>query len=590
MAFDGTTIAGVIWEIKNKLLGGRIDKIYMPEADEITLAVRAAGGNHKLLLSANASHPRFHLTGAPQNNPDQPPLFCMVLRKHLSGGRLMDIQQPSFERIVCFHIEALNELGDLVTKKLIAEIMGKYSNIILTDANDIIIDSIKRVTHEKSSVREVLPGRTYVFPPSGGRRSPLELSRDEYAEVLEQARNKKIQSVLYQSFNGVSPVMADELCHRAGVESLVTPEHLDTQQRGRVFAELEKLVSAIKTGCFSPEIILDEFDKPLEFAAMEMSIFSGHKKIQYESVSELLEFFYGERDASYRVKQKTADLKKIITLNIERCVKKAEMYNATLAEIAERDTLRVYGELITANIYAIKKGMTRLDAANYYAEDAPVLSIPLDPNLTPAENAQKYFKQYNKQKRTFAAVAVQMEQNEAERLYLDSLLATLDTVVDERDIADIRDELAVGGFVKKRRATAAEARQAKQKKSKPLHYISSDGFDIYVGKNNRQNDELTLRMAGPADIWMHTKEIPGSHVIVVTNGTEPPEATLNEAAHLAAYYSRGRASALVPVDYTQKRHVKKPNGAKPGMVIYETNKTAYVTPDEAVVRGLRSKD
>ncbi len=586
MALDGIAAANIKDELKSKLLNGRIDKVYQPENDEIILSIRSLKKAYKLLITANASNPRIHLTEKNKLNPMQPPLFCMVLRKHLASGKIIDITQPNFERILNIHIESINELGDYSIKRLIIEIMGKHSNIILVDENGIILDAVKHISHEKSSVREVLPGKEYRFPPSE-KYDTLLLDEENFNFTVNKSSSKKLQNLIYESYNGISPSFASEICFRAGLDSSDNVDVISDNRLKMLYNEFKNIVEKIKTGNFSPEIIYSEKNKIIDFSSMEMSQYSGLKKQKFSSISELLEFFYTERDLQYRMNQKSQDLKKIIANNIERCIKKKNIQIKTMKEISGRDRLKLYGELITANIYSVPKGTDSYTTQNFYDKDLKDITIPLDPELTPSENAQKFFKQYNKEKRTFSALQTQIKQNDEELEYLEGLLTSVQVSTDEQNIKEIRQELYEQGFIKKLNHPKGKIKPVK---SKPLHYISSDGFNIYVGKNNRQNDELTLKFAKNTDIWLHTKKIPGSHVIISAEGKEIPDNTLNEAALLAAFYSKGKNSALVPVDYTPKKFVKKPSGAKPGMVIYETNKTAYITPTEEAVQKIKKVD
>jgi predicted ribosome quality control (RQC) complex YloA/Tae2 family protein len=585
LALDGVTVSNIVYELREKLLGGRIDKISQPERDEIILSVRSLGQNYKLLFTAGASSPRVHITTRPKENPMAPPLFCMVLRKHIANGKIIAIDQPDFERIVIFTIESVNEMGDFCTRKLIIEIMGKHSNLILTGEAGEILDSAKRISFETSSVREVLPGKTYVFPPSKEKISPLCADEAGFMSVLKDGN--KIQNALYQSYNGISPIMASELCYRSGIDPSSYVAELSAGDKARLYTEFSAFVLEIHAGDYVPMLFFDEKEKPFDFACVKMLQFAHLKSRRFETVSELLETFYAAKDAVYRSNQKSQDLKKLVQLNIERCVKKKDLQQKTLKDIANRGLYKTYGELLTANIYAVEKGMSAFVTLNYYEEKLPEIKIPLDPNKSAAENAQRYFKRYAKEKRTFTALQEQIKKNDEELHYLEGILAALQNALQEGDIEESRNELADGGFVKKRKLKKGMIRQ---KKTKPYCYLSSDGFRIYVGKNNRQNDELTLKFANGGDYWLHTKEIPGSHVIIKTGGVSVPERTLNEAAMLAAFYSKARDSSLVPVDYTMKKNVKKPSGAKPGMVIYETNKTAYVTPDERIVASLKTEE
>lgn len=589
MALDGFSISNIIYELKNTIIGGRVDKIYQPEKDEIVLQIRNKGNAYKLLLTANASSPRLHFSNIQKENPINAPLFCMVLRKHLASGKIVDITQPNFERIVNIQVESINELGDYSIKTLIFEIMGKHSNIILIDDKNTILESIKHISFDKSSVREVLPSKTYVLPPSQDKKDPLKTNFDEFLYIIKNSIPTKIQQLIYKSYNGISPILSSEICHNANIDPSTNIEELSNNQINDLYNSLNNIVMLNTQKQFNPQIIYNENESILDFTVFDFSMFKHLNKKYFSSISELLEFFYKSKDLTYRLNQKSQDLKRLISQNIERCVKKKDIQQKTLKDIENRDTLKLYGELITSNIYTIKKGMTKVKLNNFYSENFEEIEIRLDPNLTPAENAQKYFKKYNKEKRTFIALQDQIKQNNEELLYLESVLSSVSSCTDEYDIKEIRAELSEQGFLK-RQKNSKNNKQKSSKRAKPLHYISSDGFHIYVGKNNTQNDELTLRFAKPLDMWFHTKDIAGSHVIVVSEGKEIPNSTLNEAANLAAYYSKATNSSLVPVDYTPKKFIKKPNGAKPGMVIYETNKTAYITPNEKLIENIKKID
>ncbi len=584
MALDGVALSNVTYELNKLLVGGRVDKIYQPEKDEIIISIRSLGNNYKLLLTSNANHARIHLTQTQKENPNTPPMFCMLLRKHIAGGKIISIEQPNFERILNINIESLNEMGDNTVKKLVIEIMGKHSNIMLVDENSTILDSIKHISHDTSSVREVLPGKKYVLPPSQDKLNILNLDKTSFIEIINTKKGLKLQNVLYQSYTGISPALASEICFRADIDSSMYPEQLTNSNIETLFNIFSDLKTIILNGDFKSEIIIDEQNKKIiDFSPIEMKQYSNFKKENYNSISTLLENFYKEKDNSTRIKQKSHDLHRLLMTNIERCLKKKEIQNKTLKDIADRDKWKNFGELITSNIYSIQKGMTNFETQNFYEEDMPLIKIKLDPELTPVENAQRYFNKYNKAKRTFIALQEQIKQNDEELIYLETTLSSLENSSDEVNIIEIHGELSEEGYIKKRRLKKGE----KLKKTKPLHYISSEDYDIYVGKNNKQNDELTLRFASSNDIWLHTKDIPGSHVIIKTKGSQIPEQTILEAGYLAAFYSKGRNSSNVPVDYALKKHVRKPNGAKPGMVIYEENKTLYITPDEEFIKTLK---
>lgn len=584
MALDGFAISNIIYELKQNLIGGRVDKIYQPEKDEITINVRSQKNVYKVLLTANASNPRIHITNIQKENPLNAPLFCMVLRKHLASGKIIDITQPSFERIINIHIESINELGDYSRKILVLEIMGRHSNIILLDNKNMILESIKHIGFDKSSVREILPSKDYTMPPVNECKiSPLSENRENFIAKIKNI-NGDLQSAIYKNYNGISPILATEICNLANINSSFNVCEISDNEINILFDMFIKIINKCNNNDFSPQVIYKENNTVLDFTVFDFTIFDKLEKKMFTSISELLEFFYKTKDLTYRLNQKTQDLRRIITQNIERCVKKKEIQRQMFNEIRDRDTLKLLGELITSNIYSIKKGMTKITVQNFYSENCEDMEIDLNANLTPAENAQKYFRKYNKQKRTFKALKEQVIHNEKEFEYLESVFNSISNCKTENDIQEIRQELFNEGFIKKMKSKKGNKR--KNIKSKPMHFVSCDGFNIYVGKNNIQNDELTLKFAKSNDMWLHTKNIAGSHTIIVCSGKEIPETTLNEACHLAVFYSKARNSTSVPVDYTIKKFVKKPSGAKAGMVIYETNKTAYITVDENMINNM----
>ena len=583
MAFDGITINSIVTELKDKLVGGRVDKVYQPESDEIILSVRSLGKNCKLLLTANPSHPRLHLTEITRDNPMEPPLFCMVLRKHIQSGKILEITQPNFDRIVNIKIEALNEMGDYTLKTLVLEIMGRHSNLMLVDENGTVLESARHISFDKSSVRQVLPGKEYVMPPDSGKTDTLLLNEENFHKTLENLNSEKAFAAIYKGYNGISPVIADEVCYNAGIDANKPVSTLSDSEKQNLYEAFSALVDKIKATDYLPQIVYDG-EKVKDMLPFSLNKYKDLRTQTFSSPSRMTEEFYSAKDTAYRMSQKTHDLKHLVTQNIERCVKKRDIQQKSLKDIENREHLRLCGELITANIYAIKQGMTTIKLNNFYSENFEEVEIELDGSLTPAENAQKYFKRYNKAKRTYTALQEQIAANDEELAYLETVLAGVENCENEQDIKEIRRELREQGYVKKE---AKQKGRQVNKKSAPLHYISSDGYDIYVGKNNIQNDELTLRTAHSTDIWMHTKNIPGSHVIIITRGADVPDTTLTEAATLAAYYSKAQTSSMVPVDYTQRKNVHKPNGAKPGFVIYDTNKTAYITPSREAVEKLK---
>ncbi|MCL2572318.1 MAG: NFACT family protein [Defluviitaleaceae bacterium] len=586
MPQDGTVISSIVHELSKTIIGGRIDKITQPEPDEIQIAIRAGGANHRLLMTTQAMAPRLHLTNISKQSPMQAPMFCMVLRKHISAGRIVEIRQPGFERIVELHIEALNEMGDRSIKTLLIEIMGKHSNIMLLDPDtNKVIDAIKHVPPSVSSVRTILPGSEYNRPP-GSKANPLMADEAFFVDAVFKD-NSIIQKALYLNYAGLSPILASEICIRANVLPETHSGELGKEEQARLYRAFLDTFEQIKAGDFSPHMYYDLDANAVDITALSFIMYNHFNAETYASPSKLQEAYYAKRDTGYRISQKTADLRKLISTHQERCIKKALMYDKTLKDIEGRDELRVKGELLTAYMHQIERGAETITLENFYDDNNPI-KIALSHNLTPTENAQRYFKQYNKQKRTFLALREQILQNQEDIAYLDSVSQAMETVITEADIAEIRAELAEGGFVKRKYAIKGHGKNGnknvkKQIPVKPLRFTSSDGFEIYVGKNNTQNDHLTLRQAKNHDIWMHTKDIAGSHVIIITGGSDVPERTILEGANLAAFYSKGRNSSQVPVDYVQKKYVRKPTGAKPGFVIYDRHRTVYVTPKEPAI-------
>ena len=570
MAFDGIVVADLVHEFRNQLIGGRIAKIAQPETDELLLTIKTTDGQRRLLISADASLPLVYLTDANKPAPMTAPNFCMLLRKHIGGGRIVDIRQPKLERIIHFTIEHLDELGDLCRKELIVEIMGKHSNIIFCTSDGKIIDSIKHVSAQMSSVREVLPGREYFIPDTMHKADPLTVDADTFTGLLKE-KPMPVSKAVYTSFTGISPVTAEEICHLAGLDSALPAKEYSEDVLFHLYTQFTIYLSAIKEGRFTPAIYYDGRE-PKEFAALPLTHFDGYECREYTSVSEVLSTFYSTRSLLTRIRQKSADLRHIVQTALERNRKKYDLQLRQLKDTENREKFRIYGELINAYGYNVEEGARKLDALNYYTNK--MVSIPLDPTKTPQENAQRYFAKYNKQKRTFEALSELSKETLEDINYLESVQTALDIALTEEDLAQIREELAGAGYIR-RRFTKKKVRI----KNEPLHYISSDGYHIYVGKNNLQNEELTFHFASGNDWWFHAKQAPGSHVIVKSNGDELPDRTFEEAGRLAAYYSSMRGSDKVEIDYVQKKHVKKPNGAKPGFVVYYTNYSLVIDSD-----------
>lgn len=575
MAFDGIVVAGLVHEFREQLLNGRIAKIAQPESDELLLTIKGSAGQIRLSISANASLPLIYLTDKNKTSPITAPNFCMLLRKHISNGRIIDIRQPGLERILSFTIEHLDEMGDLCRKELIVEIMGKHSNIIFCTEDGRIIDSIKHVSAQMSSVREVLPGREYFIPDTMQKSNPLDADADSFPRLLRE-KPVPLAKALYTSFTGISPVTAEEICSLAGLDSSIPAKEYSEDILLHLYNQFCIYLSSVKEGTFVPAIYYDGRE-PKEFAALPLSHFTQYTAKTFGSVSEVLETYYSVRSQLTRIRQKSSDLRHVVQTALERNRKKYDLQSKQLKDTENRDKFRIYGELINTYGYEVKEGEKKLEALNYYTGE--MILIPLDPTLTPQENAQKYFEKYNKQKRTFEALRILSQETKDEITYLESVQTALDIALTEADLAEIKEELAQAGFVKHR-----TVKKKVKLKNQPLHYISSDGYHMYVGKNNLQNEELTFQFANGNDWWFHVKKAPGSHVIVKTLGEELPDSTFEEAGRLAAYYSSLRGSEKVEIDYIEKKHVKKPKGGKPGFVVYYTNYSLVIDSDISGIR------
>lgn len=584
MAFDGVTIASVVSELKKELVGGRLYKIAQPEADELLLTVKQPDGQRRLLLSADASLPLIYLTQSNKQSPMTAPNFCMLLRKHLQNGRITDISQPGLERIVHIHIEHLDEMGDLRRKTLVIEIMGKHSNIIFCGDDGVIIDSIKHVSAAVSSLREVLPGKPYFIARTQDKLDPLDTGREAFRDTLASRPQAAFKAV-YGSFTGISPILAQELCYEAGVDGERPTAALTDSDFCRLYEAFSRMVCAIREERFCPNIAYTG-NSPVEFSALPLTMYggSGDHVVCYASMSALLERFYAEKNILTRIRQKSADLRRIVQTALERNVKKYDLQLRQMKDTEKRETYRIYGELLNTYGYNAKPGAKSLEVLNYYTNET--VAIPLDPTLTAMENAQKYFDKYGKMKRTYEALSELTEEVKVEIAHLESVSNALDMALHEEDLAQIKEELIQNGYIRRK---GGNGRNVKKQKvtSKPFHYVSSDGFHMYVGKNNFQNDELTFKFASGNDWWFHAKQIPGSHVVVkMGNADELPDRTFEEAARLAAYYSKGRGQEKVEIDYIQKKHVKKPNGAKPGFVVYYTNFSMAIDSDISQIRAV----
>ena len=570
MAFDGITVAALTKELKETICDGRIAKIAQPESDELLLTIKTKEGQRRLSISASASLPLIYLTNDNKPSPMTAPNFCMLLRKHIGNGRIVDVSQPGLERIIQLRIEHLDELGDLRQKTLVIEIMGKHSNIIFCDEKDQIIDSIKHVPAQMSSVREVLPGRPYFIPDTMEKQDPLTAAGEDFSRAL-RGKPMRISKAVYTSFTGISPVVAEEICYLAGIDSQMTASDLTDDMLTHLYRQFQYYMEDVRNGAFNPVIYFDG-NTPKEFSALPLTHFQNLEKKEYGSISEVLSTYYATRNALVRIRQKSADLRHIVQTALERNRKKYELQSRQLKDTENRDLYKVYGELINAYGYQLPEGSKELTALNYYTGEE--LTIPLDPVKTPQENAQKYFARYNKQKRTYEALTELISETGDEIRYLESVESALDIALYEEDLTQIKEELSQAGYIRRRQ-------QKKKAKilSRPLHYVSSDGYHMYVGKNNLQNEELTFHFASGNDWWFHAKGVPGSHVILKSGGDEVPDRTFEEAGRLAAYYSKNRGSEKAEIDYIEKKHVKKVNGGRPGFVIYHTNYSLVIDSD-----------
>ncbi|OIJ17774.1 hypothetical protein BKP45_19620 [Anaerobacillus alkalidiazotrophicus] len=568
MSFDGTIVHAVVKELNNTLLTGKITKIYQPYKTELVFTIRAKGSTKQLLISANPSFARLHLTNEKLDNPSEPPMFCMLLRKHLEGGIIEEIKQLDLERIITIKIRARNELGDITYKKLMVEIMGRHSNIVLLDEiDDKILDSIKHLSPGINSYRTILPGHTYKLPPEQEKLNPLEIDENTFIKKIDFNAGK-IDTQIVKQFSGLSPQIATEIIYSAG---LVNRETLT-----KTFFEV---IDLLKNNKFEPQITVSE--KKGYFSIIPLTHIKGTNQT-FTSVSEMLTRFYFGKAERDRVHQQANDLERFLKNEYQKNKTKIKKLRLTLKNAEDAAKYRKFGELLTAYLHEIKKGEKHIEVIDFYDEEGKSIMITLDPRKNPSENAQSYFKKYNKAKNSLDIVQEQINKANDELIYLEEILSQVETAA-PKDIAEIREELVEGGYLRNRNKKQTK----KQKETKPNleEYKSSSGLDILVGKNNKQNEYLTNKLARRDETWLHTKDIPGSHVVIKSNQVD--EKTLIEAATIAAYFSKARQSSSVPVDFTLIKHVKKPSGSRPGYVIYDNQTTLYVTPDEELVRNLR---
>ncbi|MBC5659403.1 NFACT family protein [Anaerosacchariphilus sp. NSJ-68] len=570
MAFDGIAVSCLRKELADRLTGGRITKIVQSESDELLLTIKNNGAQYRLLLSASASLPLIYLTETNKPAPMTAPGFCMLLRKHLGGGRITTVTQPSLERILHFEIEHLDEMGDLCRKTLIAELMGKHSNLIFCKEDGTILDSIKHVSLAVSSVREVLPGRSYFIPHTQDKLDPL--TTEPEAMVTAICRKPvTLGKAIYTTLTGFSPVMAEELCYRSSLDAGRPAAALGDTEQTMLAHQLLRLMESIREGSFAPTIYY-KGKEPIEFSALPLTLYEDLEQTRSDSMSGILEQYYATKNTLTRIHQKSADLRRIVQTALERSRKKYDLQSRQLADTKKREKYKIWGELIHTYGYDVPEGARSMEALNYYTNET--ITIPLDPTLSAQENAKKYFDKYGKLKRTFEAVTGLLQETGDEVTHLESVQTALDMALTEEDLVQIKEELIEAGYIR-RKGGGKKVRIT----SKPYHYRSSDGFDIYVGKNNLQNEELTFQFASGNDWWFHAKGVPGSHVIVKTEGKELPDRTFEEAGRLAAWYSKNRGGDKVEIDYVQKKHVKKPGGSKPGFVVYYTNYSLVIDSD-----------
>lgn len=587
MAFDGVVISSLVSEFNHKLVGGRIYKIYQPETDEICMVIKNRVDEEnitsRVVLCADASLPLMYISDKNKENPAQAPNFCMLLRKHIGNGRIIKVRQPGFERIVEFTIEHLDEMGDLCRKKLIMEIMGKHSNIIFTDEDKTIIDSIKHISYQISSVREVLPGREYVYPPAQDKINPLEVDINYFINTILR-KPTTICKAIYTSLNGISPTMANEIAFRAGVDGGMATSSIGLEKQENLYREFLLLMDDIREEKFRPCIAYKGYE-PKEFGAVELTMYGNLCEAEpddsfdgikpYQSISRVIEQYYQDKSVVNRIKQRSIDLRKIVSTAVERTSKKYDLQINQLKDTDDREKYKVYGELITAYGYNVVQGQKELECDNYYTGEKII--IPLDEQYSAMENAKRYFAKYNKQKRSYEALVVLTQTTARELDYLLSVQNSLEIAKTEADLQQIKAELIESGYIKGR---VNKGKNKNNTKGKPLHFVSDDGYDIYVGKNNYQNEELTFEMASGNDLWFHSKRFPGSHVIVRTNGDKDiPDRTYEQAAKLAAFFSTGKNSSKVEIDYTERKNLKKPPKSNPGYVIYHTNYSMAIEPD-----------
>ncbi len=578
MALDAIFLRHIRSEFHEKLIGGRVDKIHQPNRDEILMSIRTREKTYKILFSVRPDTARVHFTDFSPENPAQPPMLCMLLRKRLQSAKVMGVYQSGLERVMKIEFEAVNELGERVSLCIVCEIMGKYSNIILVGEDGKIIDAIKRVDAQMSSERLIFPGLLYRDPPKQDKVSVLEIQAEEILEKIENLPkmaylNKAIMAVI----QGVSPIVSREIEHVVGRGESVVSSQMTNYQKDRLLKEITALKEAYQNASGRPFMVTNNQDKPIDFSFMDIKQYANAAKVlKLESFSRLLDSFYIQRDTMERMRVKSMDLYKLLTNREERLSRKIESQLMEIKDCENREEFRMKADLINANIYAVKDRVSSIKVMNYFDEDYPEIEIELDPLLTASQNAQRYYKKYTRAKTAKIKLGEQIEIAKAEREYIESLFFSLTEAKTEQDLLEIRTELSEQGYVKAQGGKKAKA----VKQLPPLEFEVSDGFKVLVGRNNKQNDTLTMKTARNSDMWFHTKNIPGSHVILQTGGVEPTDKALEDAARIAARHSKAKNSSQVPVDYTKVKNISKPQGAKPGKVIFVNYYTMYVNPQE----------
>ena len=589
MPLDAICLGAVTNELNTVLTGCRIEKVYQPDRDEIVIQTRGQGGARRLLVSIAAGTPRVHFIETARENPAVPPMFCMLLRKHVQGAKIAAVTQPAVERMLSIELDTTDEMGVACKKHLICELMGKHSNVVLCGEDNRIIDAMRRVDGDLSGKRQVLPGLFYRMPPAQDKHDPFAVSGVGLAAAAAQADGEQtLDRFLLNTLLGFSPLLCRERAFRATGDTAKPLGTLSDEERNRLAKVYDDFLAYIEEKRWKPFLLTKSEDSAVfDFTFLPVTQYEGLMNVtQYESFSSLLAAFFEKNGRVERMTRRSSDLHKAVVNARDRLARKLSAQKKELAGAHDREKYKRTGELITANLYQLEKGMNKAKVIDYYNKDCPEVEISLDVRLTPQQNAQKYFKLYTKSKTAEEVLTEQIRQGSIELDYLESVLVQLGEAETERDLAQLREELTLSGVLSAKQTRNKKGRQ-KPVQAKPFHYRTTDGFDIFAGKNNLQNDLLTLKIAFKSDIWFHTQKIHGSHVILVTDGREPTEQAMTEAAMIAAYHSKARLSSMVPVDYTQVRQVKKPAGAKPGMVIYHVYQTAYVTPDETVIEKLR---